>query len=486
MMFQRVIILFAIFHGSSVFNNKRNNLVSAQVFDSSNEEFQPTVVTVESYPSRRLLNAVSLPEGSIWCDGKPTYWLVGHQKSHESPWCLTSTNESEGTRTDFSAFYDLKESTWEMNNTTALDDIDVYPDHNGKNIDRHGCIAMDLNNDGVHDLVCGVGAGKGRSQGFNEVYITQKEENSLGSRGSLVKIDDGRGLQKFKSMRNRFIKPLKGNDGSQLLFLATKGTNFGSKNQHRMFRLVPDDGPYGFHFDHVSGPWIRFTKASCLQTVDFNSDGVDDIIMCNEDGHPAFVFLQGHDGSDKPWTRMGLGRLSKKWTNVRLYDIDGDEINDLIVVQDNKINIYKGQKEYPFFSFNKENRLLHRKLLYPAPDVEIIDANQDGWPDIYVVQSDSSKPNSDEIKYCGTSHRDPAWKEKYYNTHRPTDDWTPPKDTAPDILFLGSASGKFTRVEMKHSEPGCGFLVERFGNNRTLILGQGNMGREGHNLLLQW
>ena len=108
---------------------------------------------MESYPSRKLLNSVSLPGGSIWCDGKPTYWLVGHQKYHESPWCLTSTNESEGTSTDFSAFYDLKESTWEMNNTTALDDKDLNPDHNGKSIDRHVCVAMDLNNDGVHDLV---------------------------------------------------------------------------------------------------------------------------------------------------------------------------------------------------------------------------------------------------------------------------------------------------------------------------------------------
>jgi hypothetical protein len=38
--------------------------------------FQPEVITVESHPSRQVFGSLSMPEGSPWCDGMPTYWLV--------------------------------------------------------------------------------------------------------------------------------------------------------------------------------------------------------------------------------------------------------------------------------------------------------------------------------------------------------------------------------------------------------------------------
>ena len=36
------------------------------------ESFQPEVTTLESLPSRKSSGIITLPEGSPWCDGKPT------------------------------------------------------------------------------------------------------------------------------------------------------------------------------------------------------------------------------------------------------------------------------------------------------------------------------------------------------------------------------------------------------------------------------
>lgn len=38
-------------------------------------DFQPNLVSVESGPPRKVWGSISLPQGSPWCDGNPTYWL---------------------------------------------------------------------------------------------------------------------------------------------------------------------------------------------------------------------------------------------------------------------------------------------------------------------------------------------------------------------------------------------------------------------------
>ena len=103
--------------------------------------------------------SIWLPAGTEWCDGGPTFWVTGHQKIDESPFCL---NDGE----------------WVLNNVTYLDSADVL---NLDKIDRHYCVTMDVNRDGREDVLCNVGASKGVGEGYNELYITQPD-------GSLEKI----------------------------------------------------------------------------------------------------------------------------------------------------------------------------------------------------------------------------------------------------------------------------------------------------------
>jgi hypothetical protein len=97
-----------------------------------------------------------------------------------------------------------------------------------------------------------------------------------------------------------------------------------------MFRLKKTNGSrFGFRFRHVPGPWIKHTDASCLEIADVNNDGLDDIIICNK--HVQFIFIQRRIGK---WRRLRMPRIltTKHWNNVRISDVDGDGVNDLIVV----------------------------------------------------------------------------------------------------------------------------------------------------------
>jgi len=52
----------------------------------------------------------------------------------------------------------------------------------------------------------------------------------------------------------------------------------------------------------------------------------------------------------------------------------------------------------------------------------------------------------------------------------------------------GSSGGgiRFRQVKMNHARPGCGGIVEKFGDAQTLSLAQGRPLHLGHNLLLEW
>lgn len=204
--------------------------------------------------------------------------------------------------------------------------------------------------------------------------------------------------------------------------------------------------------------------------------------MCNE-RKLAFIFLQHPDSS---WTQVEVNHQNMKdWRNARVADIDGDGLNDLVVVgfggrktkkPTSYIRIYKGTGEYPFFDFKAAGQLFEQTTPYATPDVEVCDVNADGYPDLYVVQVDELQGSG---KYCAKD-----W-DKPYKGPRPPASFVPDADLAPDLLLLGSETG-FTAISMTHSEPGCGNIVEKFGGNQTLLLAQGTMGRPGHNLLLQW
>lgn len=114
----------------------------------ANEAFQPKdVLTVEEFPSRMVFGSLSMPLGAPWCQGMPGYWLIGHQPYEETPWCLVPKNGSieEAVQRGFQD-YDFANSTWAQNSPALLDTQDRLNDDDNRNsIDRHQCVAMDVN-----------------------------------------------------------------------------------------------------------------------------------------------------------------------------------------------------------------------------------------------------------------------------------------------------------------------------------------------------
>lgn len=442
-------------------NNKPTNLAPM-----APPHLQPKVTVVESTPARRAIASVSKPEGSPWCHHQPTYWLTGHDNNPETPWCQR------------------EDGTWTQPGIAELDTIDKPHETLGREyIDRHGCASIDFNADGRADLVCVIGAGKGQGQGFNEVYLTNED-------GSLYKIKQDHGLQKYPSMRSRYLTALDAADGGQLLFISTQGAprDDGKPNAHRLFRLgsVSDGGkakPY-FHEVNPNGPWVEEFRVSFVLATDLDHNGITDLIVGDKDG-PTRFFLQSEDLS---WRTINLDKVSglhSKWANARLADVSGDGTKDLITVGPSRpgrtiapyLRIYLGNPDLPEL-FNFETPIFEYYTPYEAVDVSVVDADKNGFLDLYLVQNNHSQGT-----YCGPRFVASDWWE---GGPHPPSDFVPPIDSAQDILLIGNKKAPyFTPFRLEHTLPGCGGLIDRWSDH-SLILAKGNFTQPGYNLLLEW
>lgn len=147
-----------------------------------------------------------------------------------------------------------------------MDRNDAKNRDGSKNIDRHDCVTLDVNRDKLKDIVCVIGADKGRGWGYNELYLSKPD-------GTLRKIAT-HGLQKYPWMSTRLTTKLKHAPGGQLIFVGTNGRQRpdGRKNAHRMFK-VTGKAPW---FQELGGPWIKEFNVICAVTADINMDGLDE------------------------------------------------------------------------------------------------------------------------------------------------------------------------------------------------------------------
>lgn len=391
-------------------------------------------------------------------------WFVGHQGNNESPWCQNP------------------DGSWEMSQTTELDFIDEFNAAAGdKSIDRHGCAHMDINFDGLEDIICVVGAGKGSGMGYNEVYLTAPD-------GSVNKVlDITLGVTKYPTMRNRLATTLQGANGKQLVFFGVKGAHpreDNEYNQHVMFRndFAPgmvDLRPWFVEVQPDDGPWKIDSDVKCAVGSDITGNGVDDLVLCQHPQPPS-IFTQSTDGE---WQKLNLPLLkwTKHWQSVRVTDVTGDGVKDLVAVDNgvanSKLWIFKGQQEAPYFDFQQP--WFEAELPYASPDVEVLDVNNDGRADIYVLQSNHVDG------YCHGGN--PALLNIWGKGAAPDPGWVPPKDTGRDQLFVGiEGETPFERVVMNFSKRGCATMAVRFGDGQSLAYGNGDMGHPGYHMFLSW
>ena len=420
-----------------------------------------------------MKSSLSVPLGTPWCQGRPALWFVGHQSDNERPNCLETSNNG---------------ISWTKSTTTVLDRNDTLNPTELREsvIDRHGCAILDIDLDGINDVVCTVGANKGKGTGHNEVYLTNP------SNGSLIKVMDATlGLSKYPTMRPRIATALQGPDNKTLVFIGVLGKDpreDGQYNQHTMFRndyniLNPDQRPWFREVQETNGPWKKVqSEVICAVAADITGNGVDDLILCQEPGLPM-ILLQGIHGA---WRKLpfSVTWATSQWRNVKLADVTGDGRLDLMAVDKgsdgSRLWIFRGIAKSPYFDF--DNPWYKTELPFAAPDVDLLDVNGDGLMDVYVVQTNEANG------YCRDGRPNHYWG----NTVQPDPSWIPPLDIGRDVLFLQkarpkqTAANRFWPLKMKFQKRGCGNLAIQFGSRRRLILGNGNLAHPGHHMFLHW
>jgi len=186
----------------------------------------------------------------------------------------------------------------------------------------------------------------------------------------------------------------------------------------------------------------------------------------------SHMYIQKQDGS---WYEQELPERS--WTTQlqsarlgHITDPSGGGMPDLVITTGS----YSGQVRHmmwilksipdpPFFDF--EFPYTGERLPRMGLDLEILDVNNDGYKDIYVVQQFDTD--------C----------EKNYEK-------TPVVDRGRDLLYVSKPGPdgkiKLDKVYMENELRGCGGFIKRYGNDQTAVLANGNHEHCGFHYLLEW
>lgn len=446
-------------------------------FNEADEKYQPRRVT-QIGPATKVLGSLSSGDGTPWCRGEATFWFVGHEFS-EAPYCRRRLQTKRSAAV-----------VWERSRSVVLDDEDSKSVLSGwRYIDRHDCAALDVDGDGVNDIVCVLGANRHKDKGWTELYLTQKN-------GTVVKVKD-HGLHQYPTMSTRYTALLRraGDGGNRtLLFVSTTGQRRpdGKTNEHRMFRLTSEPPMY---FVEHPGPWVKHFQITAHPLVgDFDGNGHDDLLTWTKAGVMPHMYLQGDDGQ---FNEVQLDANRKKmetlryWRGVRWGNLTGNKRKDLVVTRggfrDNHefwLHVFVGTEEPPYFDFRKP--YYTRRLPNVPFGIELLDVNRDGIVDVYVTQ------RALDSEYCFGDIVE--MQETYYGGDaQPPPDWVPPVDRAQDLVLVGSKdphkNGKYTwkdKVRIRHKMRGCTDMVEAFGNMQTLAVSGGTEPRAGYQYLLEW
>ncbi len=231
--------------------------------------------------------------------------------------------------------------------------------------DQHECDSADVNNDGLVDIFCSVGADKGSGVGNNSLWLRQPNGSYTDVAAKWGVTDPyGRGREvTFLNANNDAYPDLyvtnypprtDGQISENHLFLNNAGTGFVPAPEFGV------DGHVGYR---------------CAVATDFDNDGDEDLVVC-DDGPVRMYANQGGSGFIDVATANGF---TQRFHGAAFADIDND--GDLDVA-------FSAPKK--FFIYRMQNGVSAGQLFsYPATEghkVAFGEINGDGIPDAYFVQ----------------------------------------------------------------------------------------------------
>lgn len=249
--------------------------------------------------------------------------------------------------------------------------------------DRGDCDFADVDLDGLVDVYCTVGGKKGGTgPNPNELWI-QRADGTLVNEASEWRVTNpygrGRDTKFIDANGDRFLDLFVGNAvprkdgrrGGNKLFINKGGKRFRPARDFKLNR------PVGGEDAHV---------------VELNGDGRDDLLLCGKKRLRLYRNAQNQRYVDVS------ERISKnrRCAATLMADMDGDRRPDLVRLSRNRLTVLR-QTQGAF------RRVLSTRPLKGGKALDQGDVNDDGDPDLYVVQS--GQENADEPDLMLVSRR---------------------------------------------------------------------------------
>ena len=243
--------------------------------------------------------------------------------------------------------------------------------------DRHGCIWGDPNLDRLLDLVCAKGAQQGTAKKWNELWI-QGPAGVWNDEAHRWGIEDvwGRGRHPdwIDLNNDRYPDLFIGND-------EPRADDHTSPN-----RTYVNVG--GTHFRQVNLGITKQDGSSCVQTVDVNHDGRDDLLLCGDKRTILYV-RQGDRFVDED-ARYGVPP-EPIVNGAQITDVSGDGIPDLVLVALHRLTVRLGATDGSFGEPVLSMPMAH------GHELAIGDVDGDGTPDIYAVDGCANRVNRPDL-----------------------------------------------------------------------------------------
>jgi hypothetical protein len=238
-------------------------------------------------------------------------------------------------------------------------------------LDRHGCDSADVDQDGRRDILCAIGAGRGKAVKRHELSLAVGSAGRRLARAALGITDPlGRGRQVA------FIR-LDGDAYPEVFITNAPEREDGLPSYNRFYRN--EGGTF------VPAPGVGLDSAhggTCAEVRDIDADGDQDLVYCAGfpfGGRPSGLRIMRNERGRLRDRTQALGARPIGDIDVALADVSGDGRLDLIQLRRDRLRVSRWTSQ--------GYRRIYDARISHGVAVAAGDASGDGRADLYVVRA---------------------------------------------------------------------------------------------------
>jgi hypothetical protein len=251
--------------------------------------------------------------------------------------------------------------------------------------DRHDCTAADFDQDGLEDMFCSVGADRGQAAKANALYV-QQPDGTFVDEAYQQNVVDSWGRGRYGDVLDA------NNDGYPDIFYGTESLR--PDGMPSIDRFFINTGQGSFVDDPAMGLDMNIGSL-CAHTVDYNSDGWPDLLVCGETG--GLHLFRNDQGQGFTDVSSILGTPIKA-VDAAMVDVNHDNRPDLITLTG---SVLAERLQLANGTFAKQKII--RQGIKSARSLAIGDVNGDNNPDVYVVCGRTGSQNAPDYLETGNA-----------------------------------------------------------------------------------